>query len=149
MNTLSTISNKIISLLEDDILVNTISFEKTTMIDLNKENIYPIANIDITNSNVGPNIITVSYMITILQQRDVIPNSDNSKIYNGNMIDNLNECHTIGARLINQLRRMVDDDNITVSELSDLTILKKYLANELDGIQFTISLQADNNISGC
>lgn len=148
MNTVSTISNYIIELLEQDVLNHTISFEKTSEIDLNKENIYPLTNIDILNSNVTDQIITINYKITTLEQRDILPTQTSDKLYNSNLIDNLNETHAIASRLIMGLKRPNDLD-IFIAGLSDITFLKQHRANELDGCQFTITLGIDNNITGC
>ena len=148
MNTLSTVSNYTIEQFQSNTLVNTISFEKTSDMDVNKENIYPLVNIDLVNSTVTENEISVYYTITIVEDRNIEPVLNNDKLFGSNLIDNLNECHTIAVKFINELNRQNNDLGIELTQLSTLNFLKLY-GGVLDGVRFNVTLSIENDISSC
>lgn len=149
MNTVSKISNYVINSFDEDILKNTITFNKTSEIDWDKTNIYPLVNIDILGSNVTESEIVMSYTITIADQRDTVNYLDNDKIYGSNLIDNLNETHAIAVRFINKLNNKQNDDNITIDNITNLNFLKLSAHNNIDGVRFTVALSIYNNIPSC
>ncbi len=148
MTELSTVSIFLIEKFKSQPLVNTITFEKTNEIDTNKNNIYPLVNIDIVDSDPIGNILTFNYNITILQQRDIDNEINNDKILDkDNMIDNLNECYAIATRCINNIDHNENDYDIEISRRSNITLLKDYATQKLDGVRFNISLSIQNNTS--
>ena len=148
MNELSIVSDFTIDKFKSNPLVNTIAFEKTVEMDYNKENLYPLVNIDMTNSVVTDQEIGVNYIITIVEARDVDNELNNDKIYGTNMIDNLNECHTIAVKFINEIRKQNNDYSIEMTNLSSITFLKLY-EGVLDGVRFTMTLNIDNGVTSC
>lgn len=148
MNELSIVSDFTIDKFKSNPLVNTIAFEKTVEMDYNKENLYPLVNIDMTNSVVTDQEIGVNYIITIVEARDVDNELNNDKIYGSNMIDNLNECHTIAVKFINEIRKQNNDYSIEMTNLSSITFLKLY-EGVLDGVRFTMTLNIENGITSC
>lgn len=150
MNEISLLNDWLINHFQDNELVNTISIVKTLEMDFNKENIYPLVNLDIKTSDVQNDVIVAEYTITIIQQRDERPIKTDSKLLsNTNYIDNLNETHSIAQRLINVLNRQNNTDNIEIQELSTLRFLKNYSASGCDGVQFDIDLSIPNIGSSC
>ena len=147
MNELAICTDFLISKLDNNPLINTISFINSTDIDLNKQNIYPLANVDIIDSIVGEEVINIKYVITIVQQRDIDTNFNNDKIFNDNLIDNLNETHGIATRFINNIKRTVNDDDIEISNISNLMMIKFSNSNLLDGVRFTLTLEIPNTTS--
>ena len=146
MTELSTVSIFLIEKFKSQPLVNTITFEKTGEIDTNKNNIYPLVNIDIVDSDPIGNILTFNYNITILQQRDIDNEINNDKILDkDNMIDNLNECYAIATRCINNIDHNENDYDIEISRRSNISLLKDYATQKLDGVRFNISLSIKNN----
>ena len=117
----------------------------------NKENIYPIVNIDMTETDVSENqVIVVSFLITVLQQRDVRPVKTNSKLLEDtNYIDNLNETHSICMKFINNLYQQNNSANIEVNSISTLKPLKNFGSQMLDGFDFTINLSIPNMGNSC
>ena len=73
MNELQLLNDFVINHFESDNLVNTITIVPTINIDANKENIYPLVNIDLINSEVLSDAIIGSYKLTIITQRDIQP----------------------------------------------------------------------------
>ena len=146
MTELSTVSIFLVDKFKSQPLVNTISFEKTGEIDSNKNNIYPLVNIDIVDTDPIGDILTFNYVITILQQRDIDNELNNDKILNkDNMIDNLNECYAIATRCVNNIERTENDYDIEILRKSNITLLKDFNTQKLDGVRFNLSLSIQNN----
>ena len=146
MTELSTVSIFLIEKFKSQPLVNTITFEKTGEIDSNKNNIYPLVNIDIVDTDPIGDILTFNYVITILQQRDIDNELNNDKILNkDNMIDNLNECYAIATRCVNNIERTENDYDIEILRKSNITLLKDFNTQKLDGVRFNLSLSIQNN----
>ena len=86
-----------------------------------------------------------AYIITILQQRDYDNESNNDKELNqDNLIDNLNECYSIITRTINSIENNYNDEDIEIKRKSNITILKAFGRQNLDGIRMTLSLEIEN-----
>ena len=146
MTELSTVSIFLVDKFKSQPLVNTISFEKTGEIDANKNNIYPLVNIDIVDTDPIGDILTFNYVITILQQRDIDNELNNDKILNkDNMIDNLNECYAIATRCVNNIERNENEYDIEILRKSNITLLKDFNTQKLDGVRFNLSLSIQNN----
>lgn len=149
MNELSLINSFIIDEFNDNNLVNTITLVDSDSIDLNKENIYALVNIDFLTSNIQNDVIIATYKITIVQGRDIVPRKTDSKLLAGdNFLHNLNETHSIAQRFINVLTRQNNDANIEIQSSNDLDALKDWRGG-LDGVQFDIDLSIPNIGTSC
>lgn len=80
MNELSLLNDFVINQFDLNPLVNTITIVPTTEIDSNKENIYPLVNIDLRESDIEGDAVIASYKITVVQQRDKINEKTNNKL---------------------------------------------------------------------
>jgi hypothetical protein len=150
MNEISLIYKFLIEHFKNDLLVNTITILPTLEMDLNKENIYPLVNLDLKETSPAYDNIEAQFTITILQQRDVNAKKiDNKLLTNTNYVDNLNETHSIGLKLINRLEKQNNNENVEVSTYTNFRILKDYGMSGLDGVQFDIDLIVENLGSGC
>jgi len=150
MNELTLINNWIISHFQSNNIVNTISIVPTQEIDGNKENIYPLINIDLKQSDVNGDIVIVSFEITAVQQRDIKPVVTDSKLLNDtNYLDNLNETHSICQRFINVLQNQNNDFNIEIETITKLRKLNNWSRAGLDGFVFTIDLSIPNLGRSC
>lgn len=150
MNEISILNNWIISEFDKNNLVNTISIVPTLQMDSNKENVYPLVNIDMLNSVVQSDVIVVSFEITIVQQRDKRPVKTDSKLLGDtNYLDNVNETHSIAQRFINVLDRQNNSLNIEVDTISKLDFLKEFGRENLDGVQFIVDLSIPNLGTSC
>jgi hypothetical protein len=150
MNEISLIYKFLIEHFKNDLLVNTITILPTLEMDFNKENIYPLVNLDLKETSPAYDNIEAQFTITILQQRDVNAKKiDNKLLTNTNYVDNLNETHSIGMKLINRLEKQNNDENVEVSTYTNFRILKDYGMSGLDGVQFDIDLVVENLGSGC
>jgi len=149
MNELTLLNNFVIALFQENNLVNTISIVDTDDIDLNKENIYALVNLDLTNTEVLDDVIVATYRITVVQARDVAATKTDSKLMDDtNYLDNINETHSIATRFINVLMRQNNDENVEIDRLTPLNILKNWRSG-LDGVQFDIDLTIPNIGKAC
>lgn len=145
MNELYTVTKFIVDRTKESPLVNTVSFDKTSEIDTSKENIYPLVNIDLVDSDPISNTLVFNYIITVLQQRDYDNELNNNKELNrSNLIDNLNECYSIITRTINSIENNYNDEDIEIKRKSNITVLKAFGRQDLDGIRMTLSLEIEN-----
>jgi len=149
-NEISKLNNWILEEYSKNNLVNTLSVVPTEVLDMNKANIYPLVNVDMTNSVVEDQVIIVYFTMTVLQQRDTRPVKTDSKLMEeDNYLDNLNETHSIAQRFINVLLMQNNDEIITIDSLSNLKFLKQWRGGLLDGVQFTIQLAIPNTGQSC
>lgn len=145
MNELSLLNDFVIERFDLNPLVNTITIVPTIDIDANKENIYPLVNIDMVNTDIQTDAILVNYTITIVQQRELKSQKIDSKLLNdSNYLDNMNECHTIASKFINYLTWKNNDLVIEIQSQSDLKPLKNWGQAGLDGFRFDIELSIHN-----
>lgn len=150
MNEIYIINDWLINELQKNILVNTISTLPTLQLDVNTQNIYPLVNLDLQDTDITESIISANYKITIVQQRDVKPAlTDNKLLVDTNYIDNVNETHSIAHKLLNKLLRDHNDNNIEILSQSTLRQLKNWSRNLLDGVQFDLELSIPNQGSIC
>jgi hypothetical protein len=150
MNETSKINNFTIALFNANELVNTISIIPTNLIDLNKENIYPLVNLEMLTADVQPDVIVFDFRITVVQQRDVRPIKTDSKLLSdSNYLDNINETLSIAQRFINVLTRQNNDYEIEIVNQSNVDFLKEWRGSMLDGVQFTIELSIPNEDTSC
>lgn len=150
MNESSLIYDFIIGQFQDNDLVNTISIVPFAEIDTNKENIYPLVNIDLIDIETESDYLTYNFNITVIQQRDIKPVKIDSKLLeNINYIDNLNETVSISNRFINVIEKQNNDSSIELQSLSRLRVLKEWGRGICDGVRFDISLSIPNMGTSC
>ena len=150
MNEIYTLNDWLIKEFQKNILVNTISTLPTLHLDVNTQNIYPLVNLDLQDTDITESTISANYKITIVQQRDVKPQlTDNKLLLDTNYIDNVSETHSIAHRLLNKLLRDHNDNNIELTSQSTLRQLKSWSRNSLDGVQFDIELTIPNQGTTC
>jgi len=147
MNELYLLTDFLINKFSENDLVNTVTLVETKHIDNNKENIYCLVNIDYLNSETLPDAVISTFLITVVQQRDIRPQKTDSKLQlDTNLIDNRGETLSVISRFLNQMRSNNFANNI---ELRSNTDSPKYHKNSLDGHQITIELAMANMGSGC
>jgi hypothetical protein len=150
MNEVSKIYDFLIGLFQADNLVNTISLVNTMDIDSNKENIYPLVNLDLKETETQDQAIIFTFRITIVQQRDIKPIKTDSKLLtNTNYVDNLNETHSILNKFINYLVRQHNSYDVEIVQQGSNKILKEWGLSNLDGVQVDIDLAITNEGSSC
>jgi hypothetical protein len=150
MNETSTLYNWVIAQFQDNELVNTISIVPTSEMDINKENIYPLVNVDLIDFDTQTDAIIYNFIITVIQQRDIKPIKIDSKLLtNTNYIDNINETGSISNRFINVVEKQNNDANIELVSVSTQRVLKEWGKGMCDGVRFNISLSIPNIGTSC
>jgi hypothetical protein len=150
MNELYLLTDFLINKFSENDLVNTVTLVETKHIDNNKENIYSLVNIDYLNSDTLEDAIVATFLITVVQQRDIRPKKTDSKLrLDTNLIDNLGETLAIITRFLNQMRSNNFANNIELFSNTQASKLENFNKNALDGHQITIELAMANMGSGC
>jgi hypothetical protein len=104
MNEIQIVYDWLIDHFSTNELVNTVSIVPTIELDQNKENIYPLVNIDFINKETEEQAIITTFKITVIQQRDTQPIKTNNKLLSDtNYLDNVNETANICTRFITYL----------------------------------------------
>lgn len=145
MNETSLMYNWVIDQFQDNELVNTISIVQTSEMDINKENIYPLVNVDLIDVETQPDALIYNFIITVIQQRDIkLIKIDSKLLTNTNYIDNINETVSISNRFINVVEKQNNDSNIELVSVSTQRVLKEWGKGICDGVRFNISLSIPN-----
>ena len=145
MNELQILNDFIINHFESDNLVNTISIGATFDADSNKENIYPLVNIDLLGLEVLSDAIIGSYKLRVITQRDVKPRKTNNKLLTDiNYYDNINETSSIVIKFVNNLIRLHNDENISMENLNIGKPLRNVGGGGCDGFDIEFDLSIHN-----
>ena len=145
MNETSLMYNWVIDQFQDNELVNTISIVQTSEMDINKENIYPLVNVDLIDVETQPDALIYNFIITVIQQRDIkLIKIDSKLLTNTNYIDNINETVSISNRFTNVVEKQNNDSNIELVSVSTQRVLKEWGKGICDGVRFNISLSIPN-----
>jgi hypothetical protein len=141
MNAYSRLLRYIRSLAEQDVFVKTITTGAD--IDLNKGDIFPLFNIDITDATFSSNAtITFSLNIQCLDIRDINNENVNDKFYlNDNEVDNYNGTLSCLNALWVKMHRDFEDNNITASDSPTLTQITYSDKNLLDGWDMSLEVE--------
>ena len=150
MNEIQIVYDWLINHFKDSDLVNTVSILPTTELDQNKENIYPLVNIDFLNKETDEQVILASFKITVIQQRDKQPNKTDSKLLTDtNYLDNVNETANICTRFFNVLTGQNNSYNIELESNTKEKPLRNWGINTCDGFQFEVTLSIPNGGKSC
>lgn len=148
-NELQKVRNHIVSKFDADVLVNTITTLSDDLVDTNKETIYPVVNCDYLTSTIQDDLLLFSYHIKALDQNDVYIKSTDSKLQEDtNYWSILNETFNICQSFINSFRQY-NNDNIEISSVSEIQVIKNENLNGLSGHEFDIVLSIPNEGSAC
>lgn len=150
MNEIQIVYDWLINHFSTNILVNTVSILPTVELDQNKENIYPLVNIDFINKETTPQAIFATFKIIVIQQRDTRPVSTNNKLLTDtNYLDNVNETANICTRFFNVLTGQNNAFNIELESNPNEKHLRNWGINRCDGFQFEITLSIPNQGKSC
>lgn len=145
-NQVSILLNHIVSVFEANPLVNTVCFRDDNVLDVEKENIYPLVNITLTSSQKLENSQKVVLDFGIYNQRDFIPKSQPSKLMlDTNYIDNIGIVDSIGNDFIMEYLKSHNDFNIFILEYTDFEYLAKDERSSLDGVTFQVTFELPQN----
>lgn len=150
-NQLSNLLNEVVSIYESMPLVNTVVFKDDDVVDVEKENVYPLVSITILASP-APETNQREYRLSfeIFNQRDdrKIP-TPNKLMLDTNYIDNIGICDSIANNFILDFLKTHNDIDagITDDSISEFEYIRKDERNCLDGVKFeAIFYTHQNNI---
>jgi len=150
MNELFLLTQFLVNIFGDNDLVNTITLVESKHIDNNKENIYCLVNIDYLESETLPDAIIASYLITVVQQRDIRPKKTDNKLrLDTNLVDNWAETLAVISKFLNKMQSNNFENHIELFSNTESRKLENFNKNGLDGHQITIELAMPNLGSGC
>jgi hypothetical protein len=150
MNEIQIVYDWLIDHFNSNDLVNTVSILPTSEMDQNKENIYPLVNLDFINKETDEQVITTTFKITVIQQRDSQPIKTDSKLLlDTNYLDNVNETANITTRFFNVLAKQNNVFNIELESNTTEKPLRNWGINSCDGFQFEVTLSIPNNGTSC
>jgi hypothetical protein len=134
-------------LLEEDINVHTILHGLKSTLDISKKNIFPIAHIQVTSSNVVTGYVGFNFEVVVVDVRNVSKEVVTDKwLGNDNELDNLNTTHAVLNRLLTKLRNSRNEFAI---ELNNEPVCQPIIFEEtnlLDGWRTDIELIIPNNV---
>ena len=148
-NKQSQLLTHIVSIFDAMPLVNTIIFKDDDVIDVEKENIYPLVSIVLLSSP-APFEYRREFRLgfEILNQRDDRKTATHSKLMSDtNYIDNVGICDSIGNDFLMEILKTHNDFDINVVEdsVSEFEPVKKDERNMLDGVRFEVTFSMHQN----
>lgn len=149
-NQLSKSLTFIIEAFQSNTLVNTIAFRDDDVLDVEKENVYPLVNIIVLASPPpGSDIREFRLGFAVLNQRDDLKIETPSKLLTDtNYIDNIGITDSIANDFVMEIMKTHNDLDLDIVEgsLSDFVPVKKYdERNCLDGVQFECTFSTHQN----
>lgn len=148
-NKQSILLNHIVSVYDALPLVNTIVFKDDDVLDVEKENIYPLVSIQLLSSP-APFEDHREFRLgfEILNQRDDRKVSTPSKLMSDtNYIDNVGVCDSIGNAFLMEILKTHNafDINVVEDSVSEFEPVRKDERNCLDGVKFEVTFSMHQN----
>lgn len=148
-NQLSNLLTEIVSVYESDSLVNTVVFKDDDVVDVEKENVYPLVSMQLLSSP-APETNQREYRLRfeIFNQRDDRKIPTPSKLMlDTNYIDNIGICDSIANNFILDFLKTHNDLDIGITDdsVSEFEPVRKDERNCLDGIKFEATFFTHQN----
>lgn len=144
------IVKKLQDLIESNVLVNEVIYARTEDKDLYKNTLFPLVHINPAPSpyvNSQSSILT--FEIGVYDIRTQSKQSLNTRFEgNDNIIDTHSTCYAILNEILSSLDRL-NEDQIYLSSVSELTPIYFSDKNGIDGYVTTIQLKAPNRLNLC
>lgn len=148
-NKFSILTNYLVSIFEANSLVNTISLRDDDVIDVEKENVYPLVSMRIISSPPPQQDLRMfSYSFEIVNQRDDNKTATPSKLLTDtNYIDNIGVCDSIANDFLLEILKTHNEFDINVVEdsLTEFYPIGKDERNCLDGVKFECTFSLHQN----
>ena len=130
-------------------LVNTIVFKDDDVVDVEKENVYPLVSLALLPSP-APLVDLREYRLSVevLNQRDDLKIATPSKLLSDiNYIDNIGICDSIANNFIMEILKTHNDFDINFVEdsISEFEPVRHDERNMLDGVKFEVTFSMHQN----
>ena len=148
-NKQSILLNFIVETFNENPLVNTIVFKDDDVLDVEKENVYPLVSIQLLTSP-APFLDRREYTLRfeVLNQRDDRKIATPSKLMSDtNYIDNVGICDSIANNFVMEILKSHNDFDISIVEdgVTDFEPIRKDERNCLDGVRFDCTFSMHQN----
>lgn len=148
-NKISQLLTHIVSIYDALPLVNTIIFKDDDVLDVEKENVYPLVSIQLLTSP-APFMDRREYTLRfeILNQRDDRKVATPSKLMSDtNYIDNIGICDSIANNFVMEVLKTHNDFDINIIDdgVSEFEPIRKDERNCLDGVRFEVIFSMHQN----
>ena len=148
-NKISQLLTHIVSIYDAMPLVNTIIFKDDDVLDVEKENVYPLVSIVLLSSPAPfDEHREYSLRFEILNQRDDKKVATPSKLMSDtNYIDNVGVCDSIGNDFVLEVLKTHNDLDINIIDdgVSEFEPIRKDERNCLDGVRFEVTFSMHQN----
>ena len=146
-NKASILLNFVVGIFQDMPLVNTVVFKDDDVVDVEKENVYPLVSIELIETPPTENDYYYEKLgFTVLNQRDDLKVATPSKLMTDtNYIDNVGIVRTIMNNFILEVEKTHNEFDIDIFEKTPGIPLKKDERNCLDGIRFEATFSMHQN----
>lgn len=148
-NKQSILLNHIVSIYDALPLVNTIVFKDDDVVDIEKENVYPLVSIQLLTSPAPfADHREYSLRFEILNQRDDRKVATPSKLMSDtNYIDNVGICDSIANNFVMEVLKTHNDLDINIIDdgVSEFEPIRKDERNMLDGVRFEVTFSMHQN----
>ena len=148
-NKISQLLTHIVSIYDDMPLVNTIVFKDDDVLDVEKENVYPLVSIQLLPSPAPfDDRREYSLRFEILNQRDERKIATPSKLMSDtNYIDNVGICDSIANNFVMEILKTHNDFDINIIDdgVTEFEPIRKYERNCLDGVRFEVTFSIHQN----
>ncbi|AWG26003.1 hypothetical protein [Flavobacterium kingsejongi] len=122
------------NLFREDINVHTITHGLSSLMDIDKKNIFPLVHLRAVSSRIQGSYISITFEIVVVDLRNISKQSVKDKFLgNDNELDNLNTCLAILNRGIVKLQNLNNDHNIELNGEPQANPIIGEFANLLDG----------------
>ena len=148
-NQLSSLLKLVWTTFDEMPLVNTTVFKDDNVVDVEKENVYPLVSISLLTSP-APNLNAKEYRIAfeVFNQRDDRKTpTPNKLMLDTNYIDNIGICDTIANNFVLSFYKTHNDIDagIVDDSVSEFEPVRKDERNCLDGIKFEATFYTHQN----
>ena len=148
-NKQSQLLTHIVSIYDDMPLVNTILFKDDDVLDVEKENVYPLVSIQLLTSP-APFDDRREFRLgfEIFNQRDDRKVATPSKLMSDtNYIDNVGICDSIANNFVMEILKTHNDLDINIIDdgVSEFEPIRKDERNMLDGVRFEVTFSMHQN----
>ena len=148
-NQLSNLLNEVVSVLDAMPLVNTIVLKDDNVVDVEKENVYPLVNVRFVSSP-APEADIRNYVLAfeVYNQRDDRKIATPSKLMSDtNYIDNIGIVDSIANNFVLNFLKTHNDYDIGIVDdgVSEFEPTAKDERNCLDGIKFEVTFYTHQN----
>lgn len=148
-NKQSQLLTHVVSIYDAMPLVNTIVFKDDDVVDVEKENVYPLVSIQLlTSPPPFDDHREYSLRFEIFNQRDDRKVATPSKLMSDtNYIDNVGICDSIANNFVMEVLKTHNDLNVNIIDagVSEFEPIRKDERNMLDGVRFEVTFSMHQN----